>query len=154
MFLRLKLYVDAFLLTERRVYVGCFLALVTTGFLLLAWSMVRGKGLHWLISGNVLATFALFFALQFPNVAGAVARYNVAQWERDLRGGLDLDYIVELGPDAWPILVQIARDRQHPLAAVEASERIHALALKEAPQRDWRSWQSRREAGVASVLAE
>jgi hypothetical protein len=165
--LRLKLYVDAYQLTEKRVYVGCFLALVMTGFLLLAWSIERAKGLRWLFSWNLLATCALFFLLQFPDVSGAVARYNVARWRHEPGRVLDLDYLVDLGPNAWPALVEISHDSHQPSVAAEAAHRVAALAVTEAADRvatlaleqaaahahqDWRSWQWRRERGVAAIL--
>ena len=79
-FRRLSLYVEGYQLSEQRIYVGCFLLLVTTGFGLLAWHVARDGSLRTLIFRNVLAIFALFFVLQFPDVAGYVARSNVNQW--------------------------------------------------------------------------
>lgn len=153
--LRLKLYVEVWQLTEKRVYVGFFLLLVTCGFLSLAWSIMHGRGLHWLISRNLIATFALFFALQFPDVTGAVARYNVVRWEREPRRGLDLDYLVSLGPNALPSLVRVAKNSREPWIAAQARDRANSIAVVEAEllkERDWRSWQMRREAGIAAVL--
>jgi len=155
-FLRLKLYVDVWQLTEKRVYVGCFLLLVITGFLFLAWSIVWSRGMHWLVARNLLATFLLFFVLQFPDVAGVVARYNVARWQREPTRGLDLDYIVELGPTAWPVLVQLAEDQQNPSVRSQAKIRLNLIAARELMlqgKRDWRSWQIRRDAGIERVLA-
>ena len=155
-FLRLKLYVDVWQLTEKRVYVGCFLVLVITGFSLLAWSIMHSRGLHWLIVRNLVATFVLFFALQFPNVAGLVAHYNVARWQRDPNRSLDLDYLVMLGPGAWPALVELAGDQRDPSIGARAAIRVSSIAARESvlrKKRDWRSWQIRRDAGVKSVLA-
>ena len=154
--LRLKLYVDLWQLTEKRVYVGCFLLLVTSGFLSLGWSILRERGLHWLISRNLIATFALFFALQFPDVIGAVARYNVARWEHEPQRGLDIDYLVSLGPNALPSLVRVANHPRQKWIAAQAKERADSIAVVEwelLKQRDWRSWQMRREAGVSAVLS-
>jgi len=112
--------------------------------------------LHWLIVRNLVATFVLFFALQFPNVAGVVARYNVGRWQRDPSRSLDLDYLVMLGPGAWPALVELAGDQRDPSLRARATIRVSSIAARESvlrKKRDWRSWQIRRDAGVKSVLA-
>ncbi len=148
-FLRLKLYVDAYQMSELRVYVGCFLLLVTAGFGLLAWHIARGGNVSTLIWRNVIATFVLFFLIQFANVGGWVARSNVNQWRMKPGRTLDLAYLESLGADAWPALselaaspesggptVQKAREIVRRLAAVEANDR---------PRRSWQSYQARRE---------
>ncbi len=106
-FFRLKLYVQAYQLTEDRVYVGCFLLLVVTGFILPAWHVLRGTAtIHALIFRNAMATFALFFVIQFTNMDGWVAHYNVTRWKRKpVERTLDVAYLASLGPDAWPSLV-------------------------------------------------
>ncbi len=156
-FLRLKLYVDAYQLSELRVYVGCFLLLVTVGFGLLAWHVARGGSLGTLLWRNVLATFALFFVVQFPDVTGWVARFNVAQWQREPTRTLDLAYLEALGPGAWPALIAVAssRDRAHSTAE-EARERVIRLAANESDARstrDWRSFQARRKTQGRELVA-
>ena len=104
-----------------------------------------------------MATFVLFFALQFPDVNGAVARYNVSRWEREPQRGLDLDYLVTLGPNALPSLVRVAKNTRQTSIAREAQERIDSLAAVESQllkERDWRSWQTRRDAGIAALLTQ
>jgi len=156
-FLRLKLYVDAYQFSELRVYVGCFLLLIVVGFGLLAWQVARGGSLGALLWRNVLSTFALFFVVQFPDVAGWVARFNVAQWQREPTRTLDLAYLEVLGPGAWPALIDVgsSRDRSHH-AAAEARERVIRLAADEAEHRllrDWRSIQVRRKAQGRELIA-
>ena len=149
-FLRLKLYVDAYQLSEQRVYVGCFLLLVSAGFGLLAWHVIRDGSLSALIFRNVLATFALFFVLQFPDVAGHVARYNVDQWRKDSGRVLDTDYLESLGPSGWISLCSVATqtDGLRPGVA-DAKARVYRLATR-ASERithpDWRSFQVRSKA--------
>jgi|GEM_PF-673104 len=148
-FLRLKLYVDAYQLTAQRFYVGCFLMLVTAGFALLAWHVARDGDINTLIFRNTLATFALFFTLQFVNVAGHVAHYNVQRWRYESGRTLDIGYIQSLGPDAWRSLGDIAfasgprlNERSQAteiLRAIVASEKARAEAT------DWRSLQIRHE---------
>jgi hypothetical protein len=156
--LRLKLYVDAYQLSELRVYVGCFLLLVTAGFVLLALHVARGKTLGTLVWRNVLATFALFFVLQFPDVSGWVARFNVAQWQRDATRTLDLAYLESMGPSAWPALCDVASsDAKQNGTVRDAREIVRRLARTESEQeqlRDWPSYQARRTAHLGHLHAE
>ncbi len=143
--LRLKLYVDAHQASLLRVYVAFFLILVGTGFALLAWHIERRKTLNWLLLANAGATVAMFYFVQFLDVAGGVARYNVNAWQRDPRRGLDIGYLRTLGAPAWPALTEAGRDprglENELKIALEAARNQASgnLAL------NWRSWQSRRD---------
>ncbi len=155
-FLRLKLYVDAYQLSELRVYVGCFLILVTAGFGLLAWHIAQGGNLGTLLWRNALATFALCFVIQFPDITGWVARFNVAQWQRESTRTLDLVYLEALGPGGWPSLIDVASSRNRAFStALEARERVIRLASSEEialSERNWRSFQSRRTAAGRELI--
>ncbi|MGB8354323.1 MAG: DUF4173 domain-containing protein [Chthoniobacteraceae bacterium] len=151
-FLRLKLYVDALQLSTERVYVGCFLLLVATGFLLLAWHVAREGDINALIFRCVVAVFALFFVLQFVNVAGWVAHYNVARWERDQKRALDVGYLENLGPDAWPALFEVASFKNRPGVDARVINDARNLLYNTGPGEEryvetwnWRSWQAGRE---------
>jgi hypothetical protein len=148
-FLRLKLYVDAYQLTEQRVYVGCFLILVTAGFALLARHVAEGGDLGTLLWRNVLATFVLFLVIQFPDAARWVAEFNVGQWQREPARTLDLAHLDALGPGAWPALIAVASLPDHADCTVmEARERVLRMASRERNarvSRDWRSFQARRQ---------
>ena len=151
-FLRLKLYVDALQLSTERVYVGCFLALVTTGFLLLAWHVARDGDINALIFRCAVAVFALFFALQFANVAGFVARYNVARWEQNPNRALDVGYLASLGADAWPAVFEVAAFKNGPgvdaRVIAGARDQLHNTGPGEERYMEtwnWRSWQARRD---------
>jgi hypothetical protein len=153
--LRLWLYVEAYRLTEPRVYVGCFLLLVATGFALLALHVLRGMGLGWLLRANLAACFALFFALQFADVAGFVARFNHARWEARPERSLDLGHLAELGPSAWPVLAAVAEQDRAPLLAADARGLLARIAAGERDRlarQDWRSAQLRRDALARWVI--
>ncbi|MEA3187295.1 MAG: hypothetical protein QOD99_1125 [Chthoniobacter sp.] len=153
--LRLKLYVEAYQLSTLRVYVALFLLLVTTGFVLLAIHVQRRRTLNWLIFTNALATFALFYCVQFADVANWVARYNVAQWNADRSRTLDVQYLVNLGPSAWPALKQIAETDG--LVAHVAGEKLDSIRSKEAHaavSRNWRSWQARHAHYAQELLSQ
>jgi len=145
-FLRLKLYVDAYQLSELRVYVGCFLVLVAVGFVLLALHVARSGSLSTLIWRNAIATFGLFFLVQFPDVAGVVARFNVEQWQNEPGRTLDLAYLEALGPGAWPSICAVAASKEQPFTAARARETVEKLAAWEVERRaesNWRSYQIR-----------
>lgn len=157
-FLRLKLYVQAYQLSEERVYVGCFLLLVAAGFALLAWHVAREGRLNTLIFRNMLAAFALFFLLQFANVSAVVARYNVKQWQRDPKRTLDLGYIASLGPGAWPALADVASmDTARGDTVGQARLVLWRFANAEKERRenfDWRSWQARRDLSARWLIEQ
>ncbi len=156
-FLRLKLYVNAYELSEERVYVGCFLLLVVTGFILLGLHVAGPGNLNALFLRNAQATFALFFILQFANVAGWVAHYNVARWKHKPQRTLDVAYLASLGPGACPSLVEVASSANDPSgAAVQARIALRQIADGEATRletTDWRSWQVRRDLQSRGLIA-
>jgi hypothetical protein len=136
--------------------VGCFLLLVTVGFVLLAWHVMRDGSFNALIFRNVLATFALFFVVQFPDVGREVAQYNVAQWRHDPSRTLDTAYLESLGPGGWRALCTVAltMGRLTP-DILDARQRVVQLAAVAAERRasaDWRSFQWRREAADRQLL--
>jgi len=145
---RLMFYTDASSLTERRVYVACFCALVAAGFLLLAWFVQRRRSFNWLLGQNVVATFVLFFILQFADVAGGVAHYNVARWEAG--AALDVDYLADLGPTAWPELIHVARTSRNPAVAANARQMLLNMAATHKPE-DWRAFQWQTESGYRQI---
>jgi hypothetical protein len=143
--LRLQRYVEAYQLSELRVYVGCFLLLVTVGFVLLTIHVIAHKGLTWLLLTNLGATFALFFLLQFPDVARWVAESNVARWQNDPTRTLDLEYLASLGSSAVPSLIQVAETAGRPEAhdAFVVLQKRKPAAERRLATLDWRSWQQR-----------
>jgi hypothetical protein len=102
--LRLKLYIEAYDMTVARLSVIIFLVLVAVGYALLTIKIMREKSLSWLVGGCILAVFATFYITQFLDLAGWSANYNVARWEKNRTRKLDVEYLHELGPAAWPAL--------------------------------------------------
>lgn len=152
-FRRLDLYVEFYQLSELRVYVGCFLLLVSVGYTFLARHVWMGLKLEKLIFSNALATVALLFGLQFCDVGTWVANWNVAQWTAHPDRALDVEYLVRLGPRGWPALLQVAQgtgsvSRQ----AGDALREIIAEKQAAAGERDWRSFQARRDGRTEQLL--
>jgi hypothetical protein len=107
--LRLKLYTEAYDLTVERLGVVIFLVLVAAGYGLLAVKIACDKSLSWLVGGAVLAVFVTLYITQFLNLAGWTADYNEARWERNPVRALDIGYLDQLGPAAWPALSRAER---------------------------------------------
>jgi len=155
-FLRVKLYVNAFDLTVIRVNLVFFLALVAVGFVLLAIHVWRQRTLGWLLHANVLATFFLFFTVQFLDTEGFAARYNVKLW-LDSKGtrSLDLDYLESLGPPAFDALESVAQSGPTERARVTADylETARDKAREQLDHTPWTSWQLREMRCQRKLLA-
>jgi hypothetical protein len=155
-FLRLKLFLDLSDVTEKRVYVSCFLLLVAVGFALLCRHVALGRRASRLIWHNVVATFALFFVLQFLNVTGWIARQNFSRPERLPNSWINVPYNANLGPGSWPTLIEIARD----LPAGTVRDDL-VLDLRERARTEqqrlarlnWRARQWRRDENAAALIA-
>ena len=151
-FFRLKLYVDGEEMTAKRVYVACFLLLVTLGFVFLCAQVRRGRAATALIRRNAVATFALFFVLQFLDVIGWVCRYNVGRGDGS---GLNVAYQLTLGPDAWPVLLRATeslppgRKRDDLRLGLREVARTHPPL----PPEDWRARQFRRDRHARALAA-
>lgn len=151
--LRLVRYIQMSQLTPPRVYAICFVMLVAAGFVLLAIHIARNRTLNWLILSNALATWTLFFILQFLNIDGWVANYNVSNWEQNPSRALDMGYLKRLGFPAWPAFQRIA-DSKKP-QAVEATRWLKQTKDTEQSlrnSRNWRSWQARYEWNLDRLL--
>jgi hypothetical protein len=93
--------------------------------------------------------------LQFLNVADWVCRHNFARWQRTPeRFGMNIAYQLNLGPDAWPALLDLARNLP---SGAERADLI--LGLRELARRNpetppnWREQQFRRDRNAAALSA-
>jgi hypothetical protein len=125
------------------------------GFGSLVFHILRPRRLGRLIFANALATFALFFVLQFLDVASWVARYNVARWQNDSTRTLDVAYLDSLGASASPFLIQVA-ETPNRAEAHEAFDVIQARktgAHRLVAETNWRAWQWRKMRNAQLLLA-
>lgn len=144
-FVRLKIYVEDYDLSLLRVGVALFLVLVVAGYVLLTIYFWRGQSLEWLLRANVLATFGLFFFVQFVDLNAAVARYNVAHWLRPSARSGDVIYLASLGHGAWPSMIELRQKRgPYSLDLMAIMERAATEAQAELEIKDWRRWELRR----------
>jgi len=123
-----------------------FLALVMAGFILLAVRVWQQRTLGWLLHTNMLATFFLFYTVQFLDTERFVARYNVRLWQ-DVQGtcALDLPYLEWLGPPAFESIDVVARAGALNIASEAAGylETQRTESLQKRDQTSWASWQLR-----------
>ncbi len=100
--LRLDLYVDAYGLTRLRFAAFIWMGLVVAGLVLMVWQVACEKPVRWLFARAGLLGLSAVYVCSFINVAGLVARHNLARSNQDF----DHYYLCTLGPGA---VVAIAR---------------------------------------------
>jgi hypothetical protein len=145
---RLLLYVETFGLTvDRLLALGVVLWLTGTlvGFVL---TVLRGRH-EGFAFGSVVFGMVLLLAAGFMNPAVVVARTNIESAVADGDRPVDLQYLVNLGGDAIPLIMA----RFDELPAQQQCYLGHALkGWLEAPkQADWRQWNWSRAAAVRAV---
>ena len=156
-FLRLKLYVDTEEMTAKRVYVACFLLLVTLGFAFLCAHVRRGRRASRLIWQNAVTTFTLFLVLQFLDVIGWVCRYNVGRGPASGQGyHFNAAYQLTLGPNAWPVLLEAVKAIPEGELQTDLRLGLRELARVEGSRftgLDWRERQFRRDKNARDLVA-
>ena len=145
-FSRMWIYQERFGLSEQRVYVTVILVWIAAG---LAWIGIRIA----LDRAPQLATFAalvgigLILVLDVANPAAVIARTNMT---RDSDEPVDVDYLVELGPDAFPTIVE----RRDELSDFERDELDDAFDQYESfTADDWRGGNRSRTAADESLCS-
>ncbi|GIW52316.1 MAG: hypothetical protein KatS3mg081_1671 [Gemmatimonadales bacterium] len=137
---RMRLYVEAYGLTEERLYAAVFMIWIGV---VLGWFVLtelRSQQRRFM-TGAVVAGFAVLVFLNFLNPDGLVAKVNL---ERGLSGqALDVEYLGQLSADAVPA-VAAAWPHLDSKARCELRRTLFARAV---PVRDWREWNW----GVASA---
>ena len=128
---RMRLYTDAYGLTQLRLYVTAFMLWLALVFAWMLFTLLRER--HSLfMPGALVAGLATLLALNAVSPDAMIARVNL---DRHLEYGkqLDVDYLGGLSADATPTAV--ARlDRLGPDA------RRQLLACMEGEHDDWRTW--------------
>lgn len=134
---RLSLYVDAYGLTEPRLYAGVFILLLLTLFVLLAVTFVRSKPEHFFMFGTLLCTLAFLALLNLLSPDAYIAQYNVDRYIRT--GKVDIDNIGYLSTDAAAAKLEL-----HTRLEGEAQQILNSYLTKQAErlELDTTHWQS------------
>lgn len=139
---RLLLYIDAFGLTIDRLVACAVLAWVAFGLLLFGATLLRGAP-RFFAGGLTTSGVAVVFLFALLNPAAIVARVNI---ERTAALGLELDgrYLLDLGPDAVPVILERLDSVPLPRRCIpvgELREAWHVAPEAEPPgARNWRAW--------------
>jgi hypothetical protein len=100
---RMRVYMDAFGLTELRLYVVTFLVCLSLVFAWFLWTVLRGRRAEFMLGAGVAALLGLL-ALNLMNPDALIARTNTSR----LADGRTFDayHASQLGPEAAPTLVE------------------------------------------------
>lgn len=108
--LRLKLYVDAYSLTELRMAAFVWMLLVAAGLVLILVQILSQRPVGWLVSANVAMLTLTLYAYSFVDTAVVIANYNIRH-SYEMRGTgerIDTTYLRALGPGVIPAIDRYA----------------------------------------------
>lgn len=145
---RMRLYRDAYGLTEERFYAIAVILWLGVSLLWFAATVLRGRGVRFAF-GTVTSAFAVVAIVNVMNPGAFIARTNLEHARAT--GRVDREYLAELGPDAAPVLL---RQPEGPFSD-EACAYAASLAghLERWRGGSWTSWNAGR-ARAASELRE
>ncbi|HEV3049060.1 MAG TPA: DUF4173 domain-containing protein, partial [Longimicrobium sp.] len=144
---RMRLYTDAYGLTELRLYTTGFMLWLGLVFGWFGWTVLRGARERFAWGALTTALEALVL-LHVVNPDGMIVRANAARADAALR--FDAPYAASLSADAVPPLLA-ALPKVHPAMSCVAAERV--LARWDQSDADWRSWSLSRSRARAAVAA-
>ena len=132
---RMRLYLDAYGLTQSRLYATAVLLWAGVAIAWFAATVLRGRANRFAF-GAIVGALVVLGMLNVVNLDAVVVRTNVARLQEGAE--LDAGYLASLSADAVPSLASVLPD----LPAEAACVVLEALAPDEEPdeRRDWRSW--------------
>jgi hypothetical protein len=138
--LRLRLYVETYLLTTMRIAAFVWMLLVAVGLVLIVARIILEQSNGWLIRMNLISLTATLYVCALINFPAIIADYNVTHSKETSGKGVNLDtnYLYELGPQVLPAL-----NRAAALPGLEARltcSRNRLLSIQAADMASWRSW--------------
>ncbi len=132
---RMRLYLDAYGLTQARVYASAVLVWATASIGWFAATVLRGRAERFAF-GSVVSGFAVLAILNVVNPDAWVVRVNVARGEAGLE--LDSEYLTALSADGAPALVA-ALPELPPEARCAVAQPLRQDWESGDPV-DWRTW--------------
>ena len=149
--LRMIRYIEAYSLTELRVTVLIWTALVAAGLILIVVRIFTARTNRWLVNANALALAATLYVLCFLNVPAMISQYNVEHCGEITGGGpaLDASYLMsEAGVDAIPAIIWLQKHGGDGMTRITTDSL--EVQLREDMQ-DWRTW-SLRQYRLAEIV--
>lgn len=167
--LRLRLYIDAFGLTDARFYAAAVMAWITVTLLLFAATVLRHRPRRF-ASGALVAGLLTVAALTLVNPDAAVARTNVERATAGTAGDetagdagpavvVDADYLASLSADALPVILPAVLSPAVTMAPEARCRLADVLIHRWGPTSmageasDWRRWNAARAEARAQVEA-
>lgn len=141
--LRLKLYVDSYLLTYWRIAALLWMGLVALGLILITLRITMNRSHRWLLQMNLLAVAATLYVCALTNFDAIIAGYNVTH-SRDAGGKgvmLDVSYLASLGPQALPAIDRAIAS--HLSESHLSAYRDRLLQAQASDMASWRTWSFR-----------
>jgi hypothetical protein len=132
---RMRLYVDAFGLSEDRLYATAFMVLLVGIFAWFAGTVLRGRRGSFAF-GVLIQGFAVLAGLHMLNPDAFIVRTNLNRVERSF----DAKYALLLGADAVPPLLEALPSLDEPSRCAVASTLAKRWAPKPGAAPDWRTW--------------
>lgn len=139
---RLHFYVDAYSLTYFRLATAVWMLLVMAGLVWIVLRLAMRRRNGWMIRNCLATAMAALFAMSLVNSPRLIANYNVRHC-RELGGDvpLDVDYLLDLGPQALPALIHFQANARQPLPDT-AYQRLVNYLQNDLNDRlaTWRGW--------------
>lgn len=130
---RMRLYVDAFGLTDDRLYATAGMIYLTLALAWLGWTVLRGRAQHFAFGATIQGLLVLG-GLHALNPDAFILRHNLTRPAAER--AFDVEYATQLGADAAPQLLDLLPR----LAGEEACLVATRLDSWAQGQRDWRTW--------------
>jgi hypothetical protein len=107
--LRLKLYVEAYALSEMRILAGIWMLLVAVGLILVLAKIILDKSNGWLVMANCASLAVALYGVAWIDFPAVISQYNVEHSHEMTGQGfpLDIGYFEELGPGTIPAIDQL-----------------------------------------------
>jgi len=132
---RMRLYVDAFGLSEDRLYATAFMVLLLGIFAWFAWTVLRGRRGSFAF-GVLIQGFAVLAGLHMLNPDAFIVRTNLHRPAAERP--FDAKYALSLGADAVPPLLEEFPNLDGPSRCTVAVGLLKRWSP--ASQTDWRTW--------------
>jgi signal transduction histidine kinase len=157
--LRLKLYQDAYGWTELRFYVFAAIAWLALGAVATAGLLLAART-RWLAHALGVLAVVVWLGINVVGPQGFVAQQNLARAvDPSLvapggQTGLDVWYLVSLGDDAVPVMVEaVPYVDMHDLWLVERQLRDRDEALRQSDVTAWPAWNLARERAREAIAS-
>lgn len=119
---KMALYIDAYGLTLKRVYVSWFMIFMVAGFI---YAIVAQLTRRFRFNFALLLTGALMFgAIAYANVSGFIASYNADAYLDGRLGSVDISEITRMGDSGIPALVKLVEEAEDSKVSREALKSI------------------------------